>query len=86
MKNVLFLDSMLTTKIITLVYWLFLLIAVVSGLGKMFGGFGGMTFGNFLWGLVYIVGGAIAARIFCEMLIVLFKIHENIKRLADREG
>jgi hypothetical protein len=77
---------MLTTKIITIVYWIFLFVAVVSGLSKMFGGFGGMSFGNFLWGVVYIVGGAIGARIWCELLIVLFKIHENIKKIADKQG
>lgn len=30
--------------------------------------------------------GQIGARIWCELLIVLFKIHENIRKLADREA
>lgn len=78
MKEVLFFDSMLTPKIITVVYWLLLGI-LLSGLGTMFSGQGG----GFLIGLGVIVGGAIGARIWCELLIVLFKIHENIKRLAQ---
>ena len=81
MKDVLYFDSMLTPKIITLVYWLLLVVAVIAGLTKMFGGF---SFGNLLAGLAYAVGGAVAARIWCELLIVLFKIHENIRKLAEK--
>ncbi|BCO33190.1 membrane protein [Thiohalobacter sp. COW1] len=78
MKDVLFFDSMLTPKIITVVYWLLLLGVLISGLGIMFSG----QTGGFLGGVAMIVGGAIGARIWCELLIVLFKIHDNIKRVA----
>jgi hypothetical protein len=83
-RQIFFFDSMLTPKIITFVYWLALFGVVVSGLVSMFAGYGGLTFGKFLMGLVIIVGGAIGARIWCELLIVLFKIHENIRRLAEK--
>jgi hypothetical protein len=83
-RQVLFFDSMLTPKIINFVYWLALLGVVVSGLVSMFAGYGGLTFARFLTGLVVIVGGAIGARIWCELLIVLFKIHENIRKLAEK--
>lgn len=79
MKDVLFFDSMLTPKIITVVYWLLLLGVLISGLGIMFSG----QTGGFLGGVAMIVGGAIGARIWCELLIVLFKIHDNIKRVAQ---
>ncbi len=36
-------------------------------------------------GLVIMVTGAVGSRIFCELSIVLFKIHENIKKLADKQ-
>jgi hypothetical protein len=84
MRDVFFFDEMLTPKIITFVYWLLLLFAVVSGLGSMFGGYGGLTFGRFFMGIVMIVGGAVRATIGCELLIVLFKIYANIKKLADK--
>ena len=38
MRDILFFDSMLTPKIITLVYWLLLGAALISGLGMMFAG------------------------------------------------
>lgn len=84
MKDMLFFDSMLTPKIITLVYWLLLLAAVLGGLGAMFGGYGGFTFGKFFTGLIYMVGGAIAARIWCELLIVLFKMNEALQELRRK--
>lgn len=84
MKDVLFFDSMLTPKIITFVYWLLLAASVIGGIGTWFGGYGGLTFGSFLTGLAIMVGGGIGARIWCELLIVLFKINENTKKIADK--
>ncbi|ANU39354.1 DUF4282 domain-containing protein [Vibrio scophthalmi] len=80
MKDIFFFDSMLTPKIITVVYWLLLATAIVSGLTTMFGGY----HSNILGGLGMMIGGAIGARIWCELMIVLFKIHENIQKLANK--
>ena len=77
MRYIFFFDSMLTPKIITFVYWLLLLIAVVGGLGAIFSGL-------ILEGLGTLVAGSIGARIWCELLIVLFKINENIKTLSEK--
>lgn len=80
-EDILFFDKMLTPKIITLVYWLLLVGVAIAGLTTMFGGFGGFTFGKFLTGIVIAVGGAIAARIWCELLIVLFKMNEALQEI-----
>ena len=85
MKGILFFDNMLTPKIITFVYWLLLLVAVVSGIGAMFTGYSGVTFGSFIMGIGIAIAGAVGARIWCELLIVLFKINENIKKIADKD-
>lgn len=82
MKNVLFFDLMLTPKIITFVYWLLLVVLVFWGLSSAFAGMGGVTFGGLVKGLLISGAGAVGARIWCELLIVLFKIHENIRHLA----
>jgi len=77
MRDVLFFDKMLTPKIITFVYWLMLLGAVVGGLASMIGG-------SFLMGIIYTVAGAIGARIWCELLIVLFKMNEALQELRQK--
>ena len=83
MKDLFFFNTMFTPKIITFVYWLALFAAVVSGIGSMFA-FGRMSLTSFLTGLAIIVGGAIGARIWCELLIVLFKINENMQKVANK--
>ena len=78
MKDVLFFDSMLTPRIIVVVYWLMLLSAVFSGLGLIFGA------GSLFGGLSAIIGGIIGARIFCELLIVAFKINEALQEMRTK--
>ncbi len=80
MKSIFFFDSMLTPKIITVVYWILLAVAVFSGLGAMFSDYGG----GFLVGLGILIGGAVGARIWCELLIVLFKINSNLQKIAEK--
>ena len=78
MKDILFFDSMITPKIITIVYWLLLISVVASGLGIMVSGHG------IFYGLLTIVGGTVSVRIFCELTIVLFKVNENLKTIAAK--
>jgi hypothetical protein len=52
----------------------------------MFGGYGGVTFEKFILGAFTILGGAIGARIWCELMIVIFKINENLQSLKDLKG
>ncbi|MCP5163269.1 MAG: DUF4282 domain-containing protein [Hahellaceae bacterium] len=82
MKDIFLFESMLTPKIITFVYWLMLLGALFSGLATMFGGYQS----NFFGGLGIIIGGGIGARIWCELMIVLFKIHENLQKMVQKSS
>lgn len=84
MRDLLFLDKMITPTIITFIYWLALLAAVIAGLGTMFGGMGGHGFLGFLMGILVIVFGAIGARIWCELLIVLFRMNEALQEMRRK--
>ncbi len=90
LRNVLFFDAMLTPRVITVVYWLLLVGCVFAGLGSLlYTGFQYMTFGGFMRAVGITLGGAIAARIWCELMIVLFKLNENVQRLVvspDKSG
>ncbi|WP_151804269.1 DUF4282 domain-containing protein, partial [Acinetobacter bereziniae] len=35
--------------------------------------------------ILIIVFGGLAVRVYSELLIVIFKIHENLKKIADRQ-
>jgi len=80
-KDVLFFNSMLTPKVITVVYWLALAGIAFSGLKTIFAEsyFGFLT--QLGMGLGILIGGTISARIGCELLIVLFSINDNIKKM-----
>ncbi|WP_404317887.1 DUF4282 domain-containing protein [Malaciobacter canalis] len=84
MKSLLFFDSMLTPKIVTVLYWVLLFTAVVVGLGQMFSGYNGFSISNFFTGVLVMIGGAIGARIWCELMIVIFKINENLQVIKEQ--
>lgn len=87
LRNVLFFDTMLTPKVITIVYWLLLAACVIAGLGSLlYTGFQYMSFGAFMRAVAITAGGAIAVRIWCELMIVLFKLNENVQRLVVAPG
>lgn len=84
MKNkLLFFDSMITPKIITFIYWILLASVCIYGLNTMFGS-NVFSFMNFLIGMVYILFGAVCSRVWCELLIVIFKINENLQSIKEK--
>lgn len=78
MKDIFLFDTMITPQIITFVYWLLLFVTVLSGIGAMMSR-------SVVGGLFLILFGILASRIWCELLIVLFKINENITKIANKE-
>ena len=82
MRDYLYLDSMITPKIITIIYWLMLLGIAFAGLAMLVSAFGMMKYetmagvGMLVVTPVALLFGAMMARIGCETMIVLFKINE----------
>lgn len=77
MKNIFFFDSMLTPKIVTGLYWLFLLTTIAGGISSIF-------YGGVLRGLIGMVVGCILVRIFFEMIIIVFKNNEYLRKIAEK--
>lgn len=90
-KDFFFFDRMIAPILIKILFWLGLVVIVISGLAMMFsggmmGGTGmqsGMTFGSFLGGLFYIVFSGLFLRVFCEFWIVLFSINDRLREIRD---
>lgn len=80
MKDLMFLDNMLTPKVITFIYWLMLISSVVMGLKAMFTSYGP----GFIVGLFMVIGGVVFSRIFCELLIILFKMNEALQEIRNK--
>ena len=90
MRDLLFFDAMVTPKIVTLIYWLLLAASAVMGLVLLSKGFGMMKYSGFAgFGMVVAapilaVASALLARIYCETMIVLFKMNEALQHLRNK--
>ena len=79
----LYLKKMITPIVIQIIYWLGIVVAVIFGLiaiVKAFGPFGGGAIG-LVTGVLMIVLGPILVRVYCEILVVMFNIYEELKKL-----
>jgi len=82
MKDFLAFRTMLTPVIIQVIFWLGALICVIIGLVFILSGIGqhgGAA--NVLKGLLLLILGPIAARIYCEILIIFFRINETLTEI-----
>lgn len=77
-RKILFFDEMLTPKLIRLAYWLGLLTVVWITLGDLFSN----GFFGFFETIVRFVIGVIAVRVGAELVMVLFKLHENSAQIV----
>jgi Domain of unknown function (DUF4282) len=77
LRDLLFFDKMVVPKIITFLYWLILIGVVIGGVVTMFAT-------NLLAGLFGIIVGAFFARVWCELLVVMFKINEALQIIKDK--
>jgi hypothetical protein len=77
MKDILYFDSLITPKILTIVYWLALVVVVVGGLSMIFSG-------SVFTGLFGIIFGALGVRVSFEMIMIAFKNNEYLKKIAEK--
>lgn len=74
-------DTMITPVIVKIFYVITTLIGMLIGLRLMFTSY---TAFPSLMGLGIVVASPFITRIGCEGMIVLFKIHENLNKLANK--
>ena len=77
LKVILFFDTMITPKVITLLYWIVMVLIIFSGIFMMTQ--------SILQGLAILVGGTIVYRVLFEMIIIAFKNNEYLKKIAEKE-
>ncbi len=75
--------KLITPRIIQALFWLSALVTLVTGLEILLRG-------AVVLGLTWIVLGYLSARVFCELLLVIFSIHDHLAEikalLRDRSG
>jgi hypothetical protein len=77
MQKFLTLNELVTPTIIRVVYWIGIALIILGALSSMFGGFGA-----FLIGLVGAAIGLVLWRVWCEVMLILFRIHDDLSQIA----
>lgn len=93
-KDFLSFKTMITLKIIQIMYAVVAVIITIGGLATMFsggrssgyGGYGPTSFipGGFMGGLLIIIFGNVLWRVWCELIIVFFRINKSLNNIDDK--
>jgi hypothetical protein len=84
---------MVTPLIIQIIFWVGVAGSVIAGLVSMVGGLGALAnsnggvfacLGGIIGGLIVAVVGTVVTRIYCELLILLFRIYDALKELNKK--
>ena len=70
-------DEMVTPTFITIIYWIGIVLIVIGGVSSLFGGFYA-----FLAGVIGTIVGLVFWRVFCEMMLIVFRIHADLGQIA----
>lgn len=70
-------DKMISATLIKWLFYISLVVVVLGGLFLMFTD-------SFIFGLLAIILGVLFVRVYCEVMIVLFKIHESLIEIKNK--
>ena len=70
-------DKMITPSVIKVVYWIGIVVIIISGI---VGAFVGMKENALapLGAILYVIVGLFVLRVYCELIMLWFKIHEDL--------
>jgi uncharacterized membrane protein len=77
--------KMVTPAIIQVLFWIGVAVTVIASLvtmGSSFGTYGGGV-GTFVGGLLMLVLGPVVVRIYCELLILFFRMNETLTEIKN---
>ncbi|APC97030.1 DUF4282 domain-containing protein [Francisella frigiditurris] len=75
LKKFISFESFLTPTIIVAIFWLSIVGVCFVGLATIFST-------SFILGILEIIFGVIFAKVFCEILMVLFKMNDYLREIA----
>ena len=84
MRDFLNFNRMITGDIIKYVFWALAGITAIIGIFVFLGGLVSGEFGTAIGGLIITVLGPILIRIYCELLIILFKVYEALVAIKNK--
>ncbi|SER24449.1 protein of unknown function [Gracilibacillus ureilyticus] len=83
-KKFLSFDKMITPSIIKVVFWIGVVIVVITGLITMISGLSYYGSGEQVFsGIITILLGPLVIRIYCELLILMFKMYDALQDIRE---
>lgn len=79
LKDFLTFDSFITPKIITIIYWINIAIFALGGVASILQ----FSIMGIISGAILIVVGILFARIGCELMLIAFNIHDQLKSINE---
>ena len=79
--------SMIVPYLIQILFWLGVAVCVLTGILTMLSAFvveGRSKVVPVLTGLAWLIAGPVGVRIYCELLMVLFRIYDTLRDIRDR--
>lgn len=77
-KELLSFETMVTPKIITILYWIMLVIIVIAGIKSI-------VFVGIIPGIISMIVMAVVTRIFFELTMLAFKNNEYLKKISEKQ-
>ncbi len=81
MKDFLAFRTMLTPILIQVIFWIGVIICIVVGLVYLGWGIKHETVAGIYKGVLILILGPIGVRIYCEILIIFFRINETLTEI-----
>jgi len=72
-------DKMITPIVVKVIYYLLLIVVIISAVISMFRG----GFANFIGGIIMLIIGPILVRMYCELMILFFRIYDKLKSINE---
>lgn len=86
LKELLLFNKMITGEIIKVLFWIATAFVVLSGIFTFFVSLVTGEFAAAFGGLVIIIVGPIIVRVYCEVIIIFFKIYEVLREIRDQNA
>ena len=78
--------KMITPTIIQIIFWIGIVLCVVGGIVGIVVGAVQNTASGVLYGLVTLIIGPLVVRIYCELLILMFRMNDSLTEINSKMG
>ena len=88
MSDFLAFRKMITPTVIQVIFWIGVVYCVIVGIVMIAAGVAGSRGGGamVLTGLLTLILGPLFVRIYCELLIIMFRIHDRLTEISNNTG